>query len=59
VGSSPDEVNFSNSPNRSSRTMAPGSTQLLIELSTRNLPGGQGRPACRADNSTDICEPIV
>jgi hypothetical protein len=28
------------------------------EMSTRNLPGGKGRPARKADNLT-ICEPIV
>jgi hypothetical protein len=30
--------------NPSSRTMARGSTQPLAEISTRNLPGGKGRP---------------
>jgi hypothetical protein len=59
VGSSPDEVDFFNLPNPSNRTMALGSTQPLTEMSTRNLPGGKGRPACRADNLTAICEPIV
>jgi hypothetical protein len=39
--------------------MALGSTQPLTEMSTRNLPGGQNRPACKADNLTAICEPIV
>jgi hypothetical protein len=38
AGSSPDEVDFFNLPNPSSRTMALGST----EMSTRNLPGGKG-----------------
>jgi hypothetical protein len=28
-------------------------------MSTRNLPGGKGRPARKADNLTAICEPIV
>jgi hypothetical protein len=37
----PDEVDFFNLPNPSSRTMALGSTQPLTELSTRNLPGGK------------------
>jgi hypothetical protein len=36
----PDEVDFFNLPNPSSRTMAPGSTQPLTEMSTRNLHGG-------------------
>jgi hypothetical protein len=29
-----------------------GSTQPLTEMSTRNLPGGKGRPARGADNLT-------
>jgi hypothetical protein len=28
-------------------------------MSTRNLPGGKGRPARKADNLTAICEPMV
>jgi hypothetical protein len=55
----PDEVDFFNLPYPSSRTMALGSTQPLREMSTRNLPGGEGRPARKADNLTAICEPIV
>jgi hypothetical protein len=55
----PDEVNFFNLPNASSRTMGLGSTQSLSEMSTRNLPGGKKRPERRADNLTAICEPIV
>jgi hypothetical protein len=43
----------------SSRTMALGSTQPVTEMSARNLPGGKRRPACKADNLTTICEPIV
>jgi hypothetical protein len=39
--------------------MVMGSTQPLIEMSTRNLPGGKGGPARKADNLTVICEPIV
>jgi hypothetical protein len=39
--------------------MALGSTQSLTEMSTRNLPGGKGRPALKAENLTAICEPIV
>jgi hypothetical protein len=54
----PMRWNFFNLPNPSSRTMALGSTQPLTSMSTRNLLGG-GRPARRADNLTDICEPIV
>jgi hypothetical protein len=38
--------------------MAVGLIQPLTEMSTRNLPGGKGRPACKAD-LTAICEPIV
>jgi hypothetical protein len=40
AGSTPDEVDFFNLPKPSSRTMALWSTQLLTEMSTRNLPGG-------------------
>jgi hypothetical protein len=48
----PDEViEFFNWRNPSSRTMALGSTQPLTEMSTRNLPGGKGRPARGADTS--------
>jgi hypothetical protein len=35
MGSSPDEVDFFNLPNPSSRTMALGPTQPLTEMSTR------------------------
>jgi hypothetical protein len=58
-GSIPDEVTgIFNRPNPSSRTMALVSTQPLIEMSTRNLPGDKGRPTHKADNLTAICEPI-
>jgi hypothetical protein len=46
----PDEVDFFNLPNPSSRTMVLGSTQPLTEMNTRKLPGGKKRPARRADN---------
>jgi hypothetical protein len=39
--------------------MAMGSTSHLTEISTRNLPGGKGRPVRKADNLTAIREPIV
>jgi hypothetical protein len=39
--------------------MSMGLTQPLREMSTRNLPGGKGRPTRKADNLTAICEPIV
>jgi hypothetical protein len=39
--------------------MALGSTQPLTEMSTRNLRGGEKRPARKADNLTAICESIV
>jgi hypothetical protein len=42
AGSIPDDgIGFFNLPNTSSRTMAPGSTQPLTEMSTRNLFGGK------------------
>jgi hypothetical protein len=59
AGSSPDAVDLFNWPSPSSRTMTLGLTESLIEMSTRNLPGGKGRPARKADNVTAICEPIV
>jgi hypothetical protein len=40
-------------------SMALGSTEPLTEMSTRNLPEVEGRPARKADNLTTICEPIV
>jgi hypothetical protein len=49
---------FFNLRNPSSRTMALGSTQPVTEMNTRNLPGGKGRPAHKAD-LTAICEPIM
>jgi hypothetical protein len=52
-------LDFFNLPNPSSRTMSLGSTQPVIEMSARNLPGGKGRPARKVDNLTVICEPIV
>jgi hypothetical protein len=39
--------------------MALRSTQPLTEMSTRNLPGGEGPPVRKAENLTAICEPIV
>jgi hypothetical protein len=39
--------------------MALGSIQPVTEMSTRNLPGGKGLQACKADSLTAICEPIV
>jgi hypothetical protein len=55
----PDEVDFFNWPNPSSRSMALGLSQPLTEMSTRNLPGSKQRPARRADNLAAICEPNV
>jgi hypothetical protein len=60
VGLIPEEVTeFFNCPNPSSRTMALGSILPLTEMNTKNIPGGKGRPARKADNLTAICEPIV
>jgi hypothetical protein len=59
-GSIPDEViRFFSQPNSSSRTMALGSTQHLIEMSARNLPGDEGRLVLKADSLTAIFEPII
>jgi hypothetical protein len=35
------------------------STKPLTEMSTRNLPGGKGRPEHKADNLTAIFEPVL
>jgi hypothetical protein len=35
------------------------STQPLTEMSTRDFPGGNGRPARKTDNLTAICEQSV
>jgi hypothetical protein len=39
--------------------MALESTEHLTEMSTRNLPGGKGWPARKADHLTAIIEPTV
>jgi hypothetical protein len=36
-----------------------GTTQPLTGMSNRNLPGGKGRPARKANILTAICEPAV
>jgi hypothetical protein len=60
AGLIPDEViGFFSWFNPSSHTMALGSTQPLSEMSTRNLPGGKGRPVRKADNLIIIYEPII
>jgi hypothetical protein len=56
----PDEaIAFFNLLNTSSRTMILGLTHPVTEISTRNLAGGKGLPARKADKLTAICEPIV
>jgi hypothetical protein len=50
---------FFNLHNSSSHTMALGSTQLVTEMSTRNLPGGKERPAHKADKLIAIYESII
>jgi hypothetical protein len=60
TGLIPNEViGFLNCPVPSSCTMVLESTQPLTEMSTRDLPGGKGLPASKADNLTAICELIV
>jgi hypothetical protein len=39
--------------------MAQGSTEYLKEMSTRNLPSGTERPACKAENLTAIFQRTV
>jgi hypothetical protein len=54
----PDEViTLFDSPTPSRRAM--GSTQSVTEMSTRNLPGRKGRPACKTDILSAVYEPIV
>jgi hypothetical protein len=55
----PDEVDFFNLPNPSSRTMAIGSTQPLTKTSTRKFSGSKKQSARRADNLAAIYEPNV
>jgi hypothetical protein len=52
-------LDFSIDLNRSSRTMGLGSTQSVTEIITRNVLGGKGRLARKADNLNAICEPIA
>jgi hypothetical protein len=47
-------LNFFAWPHRPSLTMAPGSTQPLTEMSTKNLPGDKGRPVRKDDNLTAL-----
>jgi hypothetical protein len=54
-----DEMDIFSLPNPSSHTMVLGSTQPLTEMSTKNLPGGNKRPARRTDNLAAIYEPNV
>jgi hypothetical protein len=54
-----EAVEIRNWPNRSSGTMALGSSQPPTEMSTKTLPSGKGRPARKADNLNVICEPTV
>jgi hypothetical protein len=56
---SDEVIEFFTWPSLSTRTMALGSTQPLREMSTRNLPAGKVRSACKAKNLTAIYEPIV
>jgi hypothetical protein len=50
---------YLNLPHPSSRTMALGSAQPLTEMSTRNIPGGKGRPVRNDDNFTATYESIA
>jgi hypothetical protein len=56
---SDEVIRFFSWPNPSSRAVAPGSTQLLTEMSIRSHLGGKGRPERKADNFTAIYELIV
>jgi hypothetical protein len=54
---SDDVIGFFNWSNPSSRTVE--STHPLTEMSIRNLPADEARPARKADNLIAICESIV
>jgi hypothetical protein len=46
-------------PNISNRAVAIESTQPITNMSARNLPEGNARPALKGDYLTAICEPVV
>jgi hypothetical protein len=54
-----DVIGFVYWPNPFNRSMALGSTERLREMSPRNLSWGKGRPACKSDHLTAVCEPTV
>jgi hypothetical protein len=55
----PNEEDFFNLPNPSSRTMALGSTQPLTKMSTRKFRGDKKRQVLGADNLAAIYEPNI
>jgi hypothetical protein len=60
AGSIPDEaIWIFNWPNPSSCNMSLGLTEPLTKMSTRNFPGGKGRPGRKADKLIATCEPSV
>jgi hypothetical protein len=60
AGSIPVEfIGFFNLPNPSGLSMSLRSSKPVTEMSTRNLLGGKGLQARKADNLTAICEPMV
>jgi hypothetical protein len=54
-----DKVRKPNISKSSSRTIGLGSTEPLTEMSTRDLPGGNGLLARKADNLNIIYDKIV
>jgi hypothetical protein len=52
-------LHFIDFPNSFNRTMALCLTQLLTEMSTRDLSGSKARPTRKADVITAICVPTV
>jgi hypothetical protein len=52
VGSILNAIGFLNRPKPISHTMAPGLTQPLTEMNTRNSPGERGSwPVCKAEKA--------
>jgi hypothetical protein len=54
-----NKVNYFNLPNPYIRSMTLAFTHPLTEMSTRRSFWGTALPACKANNFTAICEPIV
>jgi hypothetical protein len=52
-------MHFLIEPKPSSGTVVLGSSQPVTKIFIKNVPGGKGRPARKADILTPLCEPII